>query len=50
LGAKVSGSISKKTSVLAAGEAAGSKLAKAEALRVEVMNEQTLIAMLEEME
>ena len=50
LGAKVSGSISKKTSVLAAGEAAGSKLAKAQALRVEVMNEQTLIAMLEEME
>lgn len=50
LGAKVSGSISKKTSVLAAGEAAGSKLAKAEALRVEVMNEQKLIAMLEEME
>ena len=49
LGAKVSGSISKKTSVLAAGEAAGSKLAKAEALRIEVMNEQTLIAMLEEM-
>lgn len=43
LGAKVAGSVSKKTSCVVAGEAAGSKLAKAESLGVQVMDEQAFI-------
>ncbi|WFE71091.1 NAD-dependent DNA ligase LigA [Halomonas sp. M1] len=43
LGAKVAGSVSKKTSCLVAGEAAGSKLTKAEQLGVEVIDEATFI-------
>lgn len=39
LGAKVSGSVSKKTHCVVAGEAAGSKLAEAEKLGVSVMDE-----------
>ena len=48
LGAKVSGSVSKKTSVVVAGEAAGSKLAKAEQLGLEVWDEERLRALLQQ--
>ncbi len=43
LGAKVAGSVSKKTTCLVAGEAAGSKLTKAEQLGVEMNDEATFI-------
>jgi DNA ligase (NAD+) len=48
LGAKVSGSVSKKTSVVVAGEAAGSKLDKANELGVPVWDESQLLALLAE--
>lgn len=47
LGAKIAGSVSKKTSVVVAGEAAGSKLAKAEELGIEIWDEAKLLAFLE---
>ncbi len=46
LGAKVAGSVSKNTDCLVAGEAAGSKLAKAQELGVKVMDEDALLALL----
>lgn len=46
LGAKVSGSVSKRTHIVVAGEAAGSKLTRAEELGVTVWDENQLIKML----
>ena len=48
LGAKVAGSVSKKTSFVVAGEAAGSKLDKAQELGVPVWDEAQLLALLAE--
>ena len=46
LGARVSGSVSAKTSVVLAGEAAGSKLRKAESLGVEVIDEPAFVTLM----
>lgn len=46
-GGKVSGSVSKKTHFVVAGENAGSKLEKAQALGVSIIDEQTLLKMLQ---
>ncbi|MDU1953670.1 NAD-dependent DNA ligase LigA [Atlantibacter hermannii] len=48
LGAKVAGSVSKKTDLVIAGEAAGSKLAKAQELGIEVIDEAEMIRLLGE--
>ena len=48
LGARVAGSVSRKTACVVAGEAAGSKLARAEQLDVPVLDEAGLRALLKE--
>lgn len=47
LGGKVTGSVSKKTDLVIAGEKAGSKLEKAEKLGVAVMDEEGFLQILE---
>ncbi|WP_255487118.1 NAD-dependent DNA ligase LigA [Oceanospirillum sediminis] len=50
LGAKVTGSVSKKTDLVIAGEAAGSKRAKAEQLGIDILDESGLLDLLAEHE
>ena len=47
-GAKITGSVSSKTNLLIAGHDAGSKLTKAENLKIKIINEETFIQQMEE--
>ena len=48
-GAKVTGSVSKKTTLVIAGEDSGSKLIKANELGIRVMNEEEFVELLREL-
>ena len=50
LGARIAGSVSKKSTFVVAGEAAGSKLAKAQELGLDIWDEPRLLAYLSEQE